>query len=184
MDYKYVTDNNLENRQNYMYSEYKGRAFLQEYIESREEVINGFINVYLCDGNELLFHITRQELQEILATLRENGWDKITKKKIDDYVKSFEVRKRIYSEYDNKWKPCTNAGYEDYETYLILCEILIYAYSLTKCTKYYSCLLKLNDTMLSLKDKLTDRQKCVLSTILKKELAFFWQLVKEGGYEL
>jgi len=39
MAYKYITDNNLENRQNYMYSKFYGHEFLQEYRNMRSQYI-------------------------------------------------------------------------------------------------------------------------------------------------
>ncbi len=39
MNYKYITEDNLENKQTYMYSEYGGEDFLKAYVKSREDVI-------------------------------------------------------------------------------------------------------------------------------------------------
>lgn len=39
MNYKYITENNLENKQNYMYSEYGGQDFVDAYIESRKNAM-------------------------------------------------------------------------------------------------------------------------------------------------
>lgn len=40
MSYQYVTANNLYEKQNYMYSEYKGMVFLKDYLDSRKKFLN------------------------------------------------------------------------------------------------------------------------------------------------
>ena len=39
MGYKYITDNNLVNKQDYMYSEFGGVDFLKAFTGSRDEFI-------------------------------------------------------------------------------------------------------------------------------------------------
>ncbi len=39
MAYKYITDNNLYQKQTYMYSEYKGMDFIEEYLNSRQSYL-------------------------------------------------------------------------------------------------------------------------------------------------
>ena len=42
MSYKYITENNLEHKQTYMYSEYGGMNFLLEYECIRQEFIKKY----------------------------------------------------------------------------------------------------------------------------------------------
>lgn len=44
MLYKYITSNNLYEKQNYMYSEYGGIEFIKEYINSRQKYLNIIIS--------------------------------------------------------------------------------------------------------------------------------------------
>lgn len=39
MGYKYITENNLYEKQTYMYSAYKGIDFIKEYLNSRENCL-------------------------------------------------------------------------------------------------------------------------------------------------
>lgn len=173
MSYKYITENNLENRQNYMYSEYKGTDFLQEYKESREQLMI----VAGSDSVEEAAHITNKELADLFGKLQtEDEIELDDKKCMDAYTKTFEVRKRLYSEYNSEWKPVKNASREIYDNYILLAECLILMYEKSKCTKYISCLLKLDDTMISIKDKLTDRQVCELAGVCKREMEVIGQL--------
>lgn len=187
MTYKYVTDNNLIDKQNYMYSEYGGRDFLSEYVEIRNRYIQN-LNIPVPDAAES-GHVAYDELtyyKDALSDKREsNEQDTVISKdlwnSINSYVKTFEVRKRLYTEYDRQWKPVENACYDNYDLYLLFAEVLIAIYQNTECTKYFSCLLKLDDTMLSIQDKFTARQQLLLSNILKAELDFYDKLIQKSG---
>lgn len=187
MMYKYITDNNLIDKQNYMYSEYGGRDFLNAYADSRNRYIQN-LNIPEPDASES-GHVAYDELMYYKDAVSDrcgsSGQDAIISKdlrnSINLYVKTFEVRKRLYTEYDSQWKPVENACYDNYDLYLLFAEVLIEIYKNTECTKYFSCLLKLNDTMLSIQEKFTARQQLLLSNILKTELNFYDKLIRKSG---
>lgn len=173
MSYKYITENNLENRQNYMYSEYKGTDFLQEYKESREQLMI----VARSDSVEGAAHITNKELGDLFGKLQtEDEIELDDKKCMDAYTKTFEVRKRLYSEYNSEWKPVKNASREIYDNYILLAKCLILMYKKSKCAKYINCLLKIDDTMISIKNKLTDRQVRELASVCEREMEIVEQI--------
>ncbi|MCH5258154.1 MAG: hypothetical protein J1F18_00310 [Lachnospiraceae bacterium] len=178
MSYKYITDNNLYEKQNYMYSEFGGTVFLMDYINSREKYLhNGehrdiVVTEYHC--------ATGQGLQRILNKLKSGHVEDKTIDLINSYTKSFEVRKRIYTNYDNDFKPLEDAGFEDYDNYLLFAECLLLVYRQTGCLKYFSCLLKVDDTLLSVWEKLQEYQKEYMSRIIRHELKCFYQLVDEN----
>lgn len=184
MSYKYVTVNNLYEKQNYMYSEYTGIDFLRKYIASRKDYLNvakqGFEN------DEAIFERckTEEELKDILSGLKAGGRDYKAIAKLNMFVKSFEVRKRIYTEYDERWKPIEGAGFEAYGLYLLFADCLVYAYKETRSLKYLSCLMKVNDTMLSLTDKYVAELKPYLSWVIQAELKEFSKLAIQIGINL
>ncbi len=156
MEYKYITENNLINKQNYMYSEFGGEAFLGEYVRIRDD--------FLEENKKCLqvtIHDTRKDLCSINVALQNKDYNGF-RDLLDSYVKRFEVSKRLYTEYDDNWKATENASYEEMDVYLDLAICCLLAYRLTGCTKYLSCMLKIDDTLLSVKDKLTFVQKKVL----------------------
>ncbi len=167
MSYKYITENNLEEKQNYMYSEYGGNAFLEEYQDSRKAAI---INT----GEE----DTDGKLYDLLLNVPSLQHDKDLKFSLDKLVQSFEVRKRVYDRTDLLWKPVDKnaGGYKTVENYILFGEILVQAYLMTKNLKYFNCLLKLDDTLISMKSRLDANQKRKLSSILKKEQLFYEEL--------
>lgn len=103
---------------------------------------------------------------------------------LDRYVKSFEVNKRIYTEYDDRWKPLKNSEFEAYELYLMFAECLIHAYQRTGCLRYLSCLLKVDDTILSVSDRLTSESQSYISWIIRSELDAFLGLSDKLGIHM
>lgn len=188
MAYKYITENNLYNKQTYMYSQYGGIVFLKEYIESRQKYLNKCEKlentVTECSGEKTTLNDVVQDLLNIRQDLKSNKQNSTVIDLINEYTKSFEVRKRIYKEYDNNWKPIGNMEFDDYEVYLIFADCLILSYGYTKCLKYFSCLIKVNDTLLSVQDKLDVRLKQIFYQIIKEELYFFYELAEKIGINL
>lgn len=186
MAYRYITDNNLYEKQTYMYSEYKGMTFIKEYLDSRKN----YLRIQEAFGkedfskNRTKRSQVNQALQNIYESLAAGNYGKETVSVIDGYVKSFEVRKRIYTGYDNIWKPLKNAEFEEYESYLLLAACLPLMYRYTKCLKYFNCLLKLEDTLLSVRDKLESPLQELLCHIIHEELDIFYQLAEENGVDV
>ena len=166
MDYIYITDDNLENRQKYTYSEYNGNEFLNAYENSR------LIYIKEVEASQES-HITYIELSNLLFKLsKEYQIDEKDNVLIDSYVKSFEVRKRIYSLYDEHWNPKSDDR-TDYINYILLAKILIRMYNSTKNLKYINCLMKVGDTCLSISNKMPLSLRFELKNILKHELNIY-----------
>ncbi len=177
MAYKYVTENNLYNKQTYMYSQYNGIEFLKEYTASRQEYLSKYesLEKSIKEENEewTSSSSVMRDLLNIIEALKSEKQDKNIIDRINAYIKSFEVRKRIYQEYDSDWKPAGSMNFADYGLYLKFAECLALSYGQTQCLKYFSCLLKVDDTLLSVSDQ-----------IIKKELLFFNQLAGKNGISL
>lgn len=180
MLYKYITDNNLYHKQTYMYAEYEGKQFLRDYVKSRNTVKETTERVDTEDIMENGSTVQR-DLWHIYSGIKEGDEDAVDMLKA--YVKTFEVRKRIYTEYSD-WKPVEGALFEEYETYLIFSDCLLEAYKKTKCLKYYSCLLKVDDVLISLQSLLSEGERRHLSAIISEELKIFQILSERCGIVL
>ena len=181
MAYEYITDNNLYTKQTYMYSEYRGMDFFRDYLESRHKYIDC---QNLQRGGQQTFSsddIVQQDFRDIFQKLKTGDYSKEIIDKINAYTKSFEVRKRIYSCYDSQWKPVAGAGFENYQSYLLFADCLLHMYQYTKCLKYFSCLLKVDDTLLSVGNCLPETFQEYLGQIISREMDIFYQLVQENG---
>ena len=169
MEYVYVTEDNLENRQNYMYSAFGGKEFLYAYTKSRSDFIER------ASSQDSILHDTAKDLAEAKDCLEHDvtqGWKVV----LENYVKRFEVSKRIYTEYNDKWRAADNAVYDRINLYLLLSDCCLLAYKKTLCTKYLSCMLKVDDTLLSQEKRMTDLEKKRLSILLIAELEFFQKM--------
>lgn len=185
MAYEYVTDNNLYEKQNYMYSEYRGMEFIKDYLDSRRQYADntGTIEKEAVSNEEAADDPVQRDLMLILWKLKAQKCDRAVVDRMNAYTKSFEVRKRIYSGYDECWKPIEGAGFENYLSYLLLADCLLYMYESTGCLKYFSCLLKVDDTLLSVSRHLSERLMGYFREIISRELNAFYQLADQSGID-
>lgn len=182
MAYKYITDNNLYEKQTYMYSEYEGIIFLKEYLESRQKYLGQWEREKTCSINyDTVSNPVGQNLSELKRNMESGMYNHDTVNLINAYTKSFEVRKRIYTEYDKDWRPLCTAGFENSENYLLFADCLLLAYFNLKCMKYFNCLLKVVDTLLSIQDRLDCKSKKHFSHIIQQELDIFYEIVSKNG---
>lgn len=181
MAYKYITDNNLYQTQDYMYSEYGGVDFIREYISSRRTYLESPKGAGNAESRKKESNAVREELRDILKNLKSSAYDEEVICSVDVYAKRFEIRKKIYTKYDRNKKPFLDAGFEDYESYLLLADCLLFVYRKKRCLKYFSCLLKIDDTLLSMQDKLGEEEREYLRKIIRQELDIFYLLAQENG---
>lgn len=180
MGYKYITGNNLYEKQTYRYSEYRGKDFIKEYIESRKKYLKNTENIG-GGMKQKPCSCVYDELAELCKNLKTGNTSNEIYELVNAYTKNFEVRKRIYTKYDTDWSPSCDSGFEEYESYLVLAECLLSAYQHTKCLKYFNCLLKLDDTLISIQNRMSQQLKEHLIRILMQELSIFSQLAIENG---
>lgn len=184
--YPYISDNNLYEKQSYMYSDYFGMMFLKEYLDSRNHFIKNDCNLgkdsleeFETGGNPV-----RRELLAFSMKMKSGIFNCEIKSSVDRYTKSFEVRKRLYIDYEDNMRPKADADFKDYDSYLVFANVLLQIYGYTNCLKYLNCLLKLDDTLLSIQKQLSDQQRGHLSRILNQELTCFYQLAENIGIDL
>ncbi len=185
MAYEYVTENNLYEKQTYMYSEYRGTDFLKDYLASR----CNYMDAGKSTGDDILSceeisdDLVWRELTEILRKLKTGDYSVEVTDTVNAYTKSFEVRKRLYSRYDDQWKPVEGAGFENYQSYLLFADCLLHMYRHTKCLKYFSCLLKVNDTLLSVQNCFPECLRGYFRQMISQELDIFYELARENGMD-
>ena len=103
------------------------------------------------------------------------------KESLEFLVKVFELRKRLYSEYQSGYKPNENSDYRRYDYYILLGYLLCQAYRITDNLKYLNTMLKLNDILLSLSNVLDEQQKRCTATLLNREMDFVETLAGQCG---
>lgn len=187
--YPYTETNLLENPQKYQMSPYLGKNFLIIFFKSRENQLKVLEKTgkNFLELDEIIkqlsinyskntlddFLKTNIETEEILSLLLinfSNPIDNDITKILNEFIKKFEIKKRLYSSYDGNFKESSSL-YSNLRNYLILSTLCMLAYKKNKNLKYLNTSLKLNDTVCSQINKLkTNLEKSLFYHILKIEL--------------
>jgi hypothetical protein len=179
--YPYITNNNRENRQFYMYSQFHGIDFIRHYDQTRKQALMRLekksFEVYKdseIDWNLCLLNLKKISnssespiVKELFVLIEANNTSDLARC-LEKLVHSFEIRKRVYSEYDVNYKPATDQ-YSNAEPYVALAAALAYWLNKSSNLKYLNALLKLNDTILSFESELTIIEASVFFLVLRQE---------------
>lgn len=191
MEYKYITENNLEHIQDYMYAQYGGNEFLRAYVQTRKTAFLGgeggdilsLIQKAFPDGASKPSSTTAQ-LQALLESLYTEGRS-VDRTKLDQFIKRFEVRKRLFAEYDPaSQRPVFESGYAGVQNYILLAAAVEKAYCQFHSLKYLNCLLKLNDTLLSLLSSMEERVYPAVRFLVTREAGHVRELAHRKGIVL
>jgi hypothetical protein len=192
MEYGYITDNNLENRQSYQYSGFQGRPFLAAYKESRNlqilkdapiiqenEMADCCANImknYYPKPVKREYVVLRYELCAFLQDMLNKNVEEREFALFDRIVKTFEVRKRLYHCYNSNFRPLDESDFYDCGLYLLFACGLVFAYKEKRNLTYLNALLKANDALLSLADKLHNFEREMLRYALSEEMRMVEEL--------
>jgi hypothetical protein len=167
--YPYITENNLIHKQSYQYSQYKGIGFLHEYEATRNQFLVKESQVG-CLGNNFSKEVIGEAFDHTLTNDSEGIYTAASlvvcmlnsenaesdRGIIESFLKSFEVRKRLYRKYDHQFKPLV-LEYTDPIPYVILAWLMNKQFMLTGNYKFINGSLKLTDTILSIADSIVPR---------------------------
>jgi len=188
MNYDYSKKDLLHNPQNYQRTSFEGKNFLLAYKESRRENIENLKNKIIQNKNfeEIInnFDIEKEmnsknNTQKILKSiLKENIYSKKDNEIVGIFIKKFEIKKRIFSSYDENWIENT-LEYNSIINYILLSNICIIKYEETKKIKFLNVILKLNDLICSeIKNIKENTELNLVIHCLKKELNFIVEIKK------
>jgi hypothetical protein len=173
-------------RQSYQYGGFYGEIFIAAYEESRK--ISILKDISVVQGNEITdrraailkechskpvkrdYVVLRHELCVIVQSMANKNAEGQEYAVFDKVVKSFEVRKRLHHCYNVNFRPLDESDFYDCGLYPLFGRGLVFAYKEKRNLKYLNALLKLNDTLISLKDKLNNFELGMLSWLLSEEM--------------
>jgi len=185
LSYRYTKDDLLINPQTYQYSEYQGQQLIDDWRANRSIVLAGLIEPKLCPLN-----LPTQEgdtlsiLHKLCTSLRT---DETLVPQLEYWLivlnKKFEVSKRIYSRYEvqRPHKKSINASFNDIECYLLLAESLMHYWHRESKSHSLSCAIKLCDTLLTQKNRMTDIQTAQFTWLLTQERQIILSLSQRLG---
>lgn len=146
MDYIYTKRNLLKEKENYQYSEYKGKEFLIAYYAQRRSFLDT-----VCSNNKDLFRETSGNTFAFFKNFSES---------IDDInicpdngfallLKRFEISKEIWDKTDENFRPIEEASCDDLNLYIAFSYCCCIAYKKTKHLSFLNGLIKSNDIITS-----------------------------------
>jgi hypothetical protein len=160
----YSLSDNLEygDRQTYEYHPYLGPDFLKDFISSRSDFLNQY-NPEMCIRNfdELASSLLKMYCREgqsegtlvvlikIIEELNQGSLSKNSFCIIMDFLKKFEVSRKIYSIYDSDFRPDKASIFSDEKNYGLLSIILNKIYQKDNNFQCFSTSLKINDVIVS-----------------------------------
>lgn len=201
MKYTYTEIDLLKSPQKYQQSEFHGKEFLLAFRHSRENIQNSIskripieqATFYggLSSGQEIdeavnLFDIknSRYNTEVFLRYFLKNYTEHNMPKFIEKLLKSFEVNKKIFSDYDSKTLNHSEnfSIMLNYALFSIVCAKI---FETTKNLKFLNTLLKLNDILCSRINSIDDSVTLLyIYHAISYELDFVNDLLKNKGINL
>ena len=196
--YSYTRNNLLDIPQNYQMSSYEGPDFLISYQFSRKKIItelektpdfisfsnNFFSSQDISDVYEIIKKnkfSTNELYHSIIMELISNSKNTQTIPIIDKFLKKFEIRKRIFLNYDNEFN-IIGDEFKEIQNYVLLSFMCLIRYQTTSDLKYLNTFLKLNDLICSAKKLIVNKIDISLfHYLLTSEMKYVLKLLDESG---
>lgn len=198
LSYQYSIGNLFECPQKYQISPYIGKSFLKSYEDSRKKILK-LLNIQidtlkiqkLLDENFVDIKNSNSIIKEkfethillnsILRKILKKNTEKIDDEVINIFVKKFEIKKKLFFEYDSKFKEITD-DYQNLKNYLLLSIICLLKFEKFRNLKFLNVSLKINDLLCSqLGIKRDEIENVLLAFALSKELNLIENLCIEKG---
>ena len=191
--YPYSNGDLLKNPQKYQMTPFVDKNFLNDYQNSRINYMEKISNFEKMDLEKIIHDIEQNYIQkkkfgknnsettsmllDALTTLINNENNDFAI--IDKFIKKFEIKKLIFSKYDDDLQPISNKCSE-IQNYLLLAAICVFKFKNSKNLKYLNTLLKLNDTICSQINSIDNSINASLfNIVITYELNFITALVQK-----
>ena len=197
--YEYSMKNLLETPHKYEMTPFQGSKFLELYKESRKfsmQLIKDKIDTITLDQVTTQMQLnfqhplkiissskfsTQKLFESIFLMLLRDEDDVGVTKIVNGFVKKFEIKKRIFSHYNQEIKEASD-NYKILANYILLASICVLKYKKIRNLKYLNVLLKLNDTICSQISVISENVSGFLCFFaLKSELDYISDLLKNNG---
>jgi len=171
-EYPYAIGPLLAEPNTYFYTKFQGQAFLKSWQKNRLAAIavemesvnpSQYISITYTISSDIN---TQQLLLRLIKKEHDdrNYW-------VSRLVKKFEVSKRLFSSYQKQppHRPSVGASFHELDLYLLFAELLIEVEQETAKLQWENTLLKVMDTLVSLKNNMTEKQRGNLNWLLNME---------------
>lgn len=176
-DYPYSQGDRLNDRNTYFYSEFRGQAFLADWHESRSVALAALpaplaIAVSAADPSDTAD--TAKLLAYLLHTDVEDA-------RVDGLLQRFEVSKRLYRRYDRDFKAVRESGYDALDLYLQFGALCVQRQSRPAALRFLNALLKVVDSLISVRERLSCEQGAHLAWLIRAERAWVQSVATGAG---
>jgi hypothetical protein len=189
-NYPYAEGALLDQPNTYFYSAYGGAAFLDAWRSHRELTLAGLPPASVAPsaqppatspvpGERLETALLLEFLVAGLMSDRDPARAS-TRPWLDKLIQRFEVTKRIHAAYDARFRPESNDAFRDLELYVRFGEVLVVACQAGCGLPALNALLKLNDTLVALRDRLDARSQARLARLILSERALVQSLTNKS----
>ncbi len=181
--YNYLDKNVPNSKINYSFSKYLGECFIKIWKDSRKEVLDKYkldkgINSDKVLGTLQYGKIGVYDTLTLIKTWCSNKKELVKFfPKINLLLKRFEVTKKIFNKYDIDFYPINRDDYKNFTCYCGFGYLLVCCYEVSGKLQYLNSLLKLNDILCSVSDKLSKKNLQTLVFLIKKERLFINDLI-------
>ena len=196
MEYRYASEDLLEFPQKYQMTPFEGKEFISSYEKNRQKILDKIKNdqtvnslshtlkllqkQFLIDikSDQKIF-VTSNQLSSILLRLQHQKETQQETKFIMALLKKFEIKKRIFSEYDHELKE-NSTDFKILTNYILLAAICAKKFQDNSNPKFLNTLLKLNDTICSQIDSINDvNNLSLIYYIINLELEYIRDLIRK-----
>jgi hypothetical protein len=196
LEYSYTNTDLFEFPQKYQMTPFEGREFLSSYEKTRQKILDKIKNnqtvnslshtlkllqkQFLIDikSDQKIF-VTSNQLSSILLKLQHQKETQQETKFIMALLKKFEIKKRIFSEYDHELKE-NSTDFKILTNYILLAAICAKKFQDNSNPKFLNTLLKLNDTICSQIDSINDvNNLSLIYYIINLELEYIHDLIRK-----
>lgn len=190
--YPYCEENLLENPCHYHYTSYQGKVLIRAWQENRIHVRTDLKAADTGDDNAKMLPSEVLPGHTHTGELLQNLLDKFSLKQIDEtdfdiikkLLQKFEVSKKVYTSYSQKFKPAENANASDLRNYIMLARIFSQAYEQTEKLYYLNALLKILDLLSSVYSQLPSELHEEIVSLFEREQHFINELSSKQGISL
>ena len=176
--YTYSQGNLLESPNTYTYTEYHAESFLEDWYAARSRLLAEAADVEDVAGSFQMSSAPAARTIRAMSAEVQSG--KTSPAGLLHLVRRFEITKRVYEAYTPEWRAVDKEAFQDLSLYLGFGQLLAEAYRRHGLLQLLNALLKVNDTLVSVRDRLTDPELAVLRQSVDFEMQSILALIDSG----
>ncbi len=187
--YPYCNNDLINQPFHYHYTSFHGKSLLEAWQENRKDAGSSShahkpavkISDAVSDATSSGEIQTDQLLSQLLGKLTTKQTNSDDFHLINKLVQKFEVSKKVYSAYTEKFRPAENADPWDVKNYVLLAQVFALSYEKESKLYYLNALLKILDTLTSIHKQLPSDLYKDFQDLLEKEATFVRELATKHG---